>query len=832
MTHGLDGWKPRAELAQDLRLGARLLGRSRAFALFSVLSLALGIGAICAVFSLFHSIVLRVLPVPDAERLVVLSFTLSGGPPNSNLPYPHFARMRSDNRTLDGLFAWTDIPRVSVGFGGRSEPASAAGVTGDYYGTLRLKPALGRLLTADDDQPGHAAVAVLSHGYWQRRFGGSAAVLEQGILVNQVPFRVVGVEPARFAGVTVGSPAEVSVPIRARDLLDERPVPWSDPFATWIEVMGRLKPGTTLDQATQDLNLIFRRVNDDAAAAQAANSFAARVAKEAHLRVDAGARGGFSGLRNGYEHWLRLLLALLGAVHVLACLNVATLLLSRSETRRQEIATRLALGAGRWRIVRQLLTETGLVAALGGGLGVWLAWGGSRALLRLATASSSTLPVDLTPDVRVVGFTVAVAALSCLLVGILPALRSSSLAPGAPVREIGGPKSRLLDRTLVASQVALSLVLLVCAGLFLRSLASLWRADAGYDRRSVLMFSVDAHLAGRRGADVPASYWRLFEQLELVPGAASVAVSSVRPVSDSYYLVGTVTQVGARTLPDGEPIRIAYNNVSPGYFRTLALPLVSGRDFDRRDDADSPPVAIVSEKLARHFVGDPVGQRVRLGKSDLREVVGVARDSRYANVRDAPREVVYLPLWQARPDGFWFAPSFEIRYAGPLPEILGRVRESVDRVDPQLVPFRVKTLEAQTQESLVRERLLALLTSFFGGFALLLACIGLYGLMACTVARRTSELSLRMALGASPARICRTVMAESVSTVTIGALAGLLAALGVARHLASQVHGLDPRDLRVLAGSTATLLVLVSLASYLPAHRASRIEPTTALRQE
>jgi len=303
-------------------------------------------------------------------------------------------------------------------------------------------------------------------------------------------------------------------------------------------------------------------------------------------------------------------------------------------------------------------------------------------------------------------------------------------------------------------------------------------------------------------------------------------------VSDGYYFIGTVTQAGSRTLPDAEPIRIAYNDISPGYFKTLAIPLLSGRDFDRRDDAGSPPVAIVSEKLARHFVGDPVGQRIRLGKSDLREVVGVARDSRYANVKDAPREVVYLPLFQARPDGFWYAPSFEIRYAGSLPEVLRRVRESVERLDPQLVPFRLKTLEAQTQESLVRERLLALLASCFSGFALLLACIGLYGLMACIVARRTSELGLRIALGASPTQIRRTVMRDSARTVTIGALAGLLAAISAARLLASQVHGLDPTDPGVLAGSTATLLLLTSFASYLPARRATRIDPATALRQE
>jgi putative ABC transport system permease protein len=820
-------------LIQDLRLGIRLIARNRAFAAFGVLSLALGIGATSAVFSLFEAIVLRPLPVREPERLVVLSFAMPGQSPNSNLPYPQFERMRIDGQTLDGLFAWTRIPRISVEVGESTELASAAGVTGDYHRTLGLQAALGRLLTPEDDRPGHAAVAVISHGYWRRRFGGSTSVVDRALSINQVPFAVVGVEPANFRGVTVGSSPDVTVPIRALDLLRESPAPWDEPFATWIEVMGRRKAGVSLPEAGQDLNLIFRRVNADAARSMPSGSFAARVAREANLLVESGTTGGVSGLRHGYGRWLRLLLAMLGVVLLLACMNVATLLLSRSEARRPEIATRLALGAGRSRIVRQLVTETGLVAALGGALGALLAWWGSQVLFRLATSSPDGLPLDLTPNPRVIAFTAALSGASCLLVGVLPALRSVSLRPEPTGREMGRLMGRVvLDRILVASQVALSLTLLVCAGAFVRSLQSLWALDTGYDRNHVLLFSVDARLAGKRGGDVSVTYQRILDQLVALPAARAVGVSSVRPVSDGYYFVSTVTKVGDRALPDDRPIRIAFNNVGPGYFGALGMPLIVGRDFDRRDDGISPRVAIISEMLARHFSGNAVGQRIRLGSDDLHEVVGVVRDSRYARIKDAPREIVYLPLFQARPESLWYSPTFEVRYSGPLPLFVDRVRETVAQVEPRLTLFDVKTLDAQTEESLSRERLLAFLTSYFGGFALLLACIGIYGLMTYTVRRRTPELGLRMALGATPSRILWKVLGEASVPVWAGVAVGLVCSVAALRLVESELHGRNAAGVAAFSSATLVLLALAFTAASFPARRAAHLDPMTALRQE
>ena len=628
--------------------------------------------------------------------------------------------------------------------------------------------------------------------------------------------------------MSVGSAPDVTIPLQALGLLSGREPPFLNAFNTWIEVMGRLRSEVSIDQAREEMNTIFRNVSLDAARSSAPDSDNARLARETNLLVRPAAQGGLSALRNRYERGLRLLLMLLGGVLSLASLNVGALLVSRSESRRNEITTRLALGAGRIRIVRQLLTESLVIAACGGVLGLALAWRGSELLLRLATSNSGALPIDLTPDLRIALFTVVVSTLSCLLFGLLPALRATAASSVRIRAGLGGPRSRLLDRSLVVSQTALAVILVVIAGLFLRSLQKLWTQDTGYDRRNVLMFSVDARLIGKR-TQAHGIYKRIVEELRSIPGAAVVSVSTVRPVSDTYYLIDRVTQVGEKTVPSEGEIKIAYNNIGPQYFDVLGIPLVAGRDFDERDTAQSPKVVIISELLARHFDGNAIGQTLRIGKDDAHEVVGIAKDSRYANVREVPREVAYLPFFQNVPG---FTPSFEVRYSGTTADMHRGANEAVARVDQSLALFRTKTLDAQTQESFARERLLALMTSYFGLFAWLLAGIGLYGLLACTLVQRTREFGLRLALGAPPFGICWTMMRETSSTVIAGLALGMAATFAVVRLLGSQLYEVEPFDPFAFIAGVLALLVLASIASLIPAIRAARIDPMTALRHD
>ena len=814
-------------LRQDVRYGIRMMVRSPLFTGFAAASLALGIGATGAIFSLFDNIVLRKLPVPNPDQLVVASFGGANGRFNYSMPYPHFEAIHARNSTLSGIFAIYPFGRVTVSLRGNAEPAEGIYVTGDYYPTLGLVPSLGRLLGPADDRPGEA-VAVLNHAYWQRRFGGDAGVLGAIVTLNGLPFTVVGVEPAGFAGTEVGRPYDVSVPMRAIEVLSENRPGWDAAFATWIYMMARLKPGVRLADAERELKVIFDQVSRDAA--RDANE--ERLARDNHLRLEPGATGSVSGLRRGYEQWLKFVLVMLAAVLLLASLNVATLLLSRSDARHREIATRLALGAGRWRVIRQFLTESAVLATLAAAAGLALASWGSRVLLRTATPASDRLTVDLPLDWRLTAFTLGMSAATCVVFGLIPAIRATSPGRFVTTRQIGGGRHRrVLDRVLVGSQVALSLVLLIGAALFVRTLGAIWAQEPGYDRSNVLMFSVDAKLAGLKGADVPAAYRRLLDDLQRIPGGASSTLSAVRPVSDSYYFITSFREFGSKTLTQENRVRGAYNVVAPGYFSTLGIPLLAGRDFDGRDTQASPKVAIVSERLARHFDGNPIGQTIGSGPG-AREVVGVVKDIRYANVKDAPREVIYFPIFQAEGKDLWYSPTFEVRYGGTVGQMLPAIREAVTRTAPGLTMFRIRTLEAQTQDSLARERLLAMLTGYFGGFAVLLAAIGLYGLLSYGVTLRTAEMGLRMALGAAPRAVRWLIVRDASATVIAGAIAGLAAASGVMRLVRSQLFGVEPNDPLALSAATALLLAMAIAAAYFPARRASRIDPLTALRHE
>lgn len=807
----------------DLRHGVRLLFRTPVFSVFAVASLALGIGATAAIFMLFDRVVLRELPVPEADRLVVASFGRPGTTFNYNLPYPQFEQIRQRTTTLEGVFATSQMGQVAVALRGEPDVAEGLFVSGDYYGTLRLTPELGRLLGPADDRAGQA-VAVISHAYWLRRFGGRPDVVGDAITLNQQPFTIVGVEPRGFAGIEVGRPYDISVPIRAIEVVREGTPLWNEPFATWIFITGRLKPGVALQQAEAETREIFRQAGVDGARSPEDR----RLATEHVLRLEPGATGTASGLRAGYQRWLRLLLMLLGGVLLLSCLNVATLLLSRSDARRNEIITRLALGAGRRRVVRQFLTESLVLAIVAGSLGLAIAAWASGVLLRVAVPGTAPLPIDVAPDLRLVGFTACVSLITCFLFGLLPAIRATSPRLLQTAREVGGGRQRrIVDRALVASQMALSLVLLVAAGLFVRTLTSIYALDTGYNRDNVLMFSIDARQARMRLPDVLNAYRQLLDELRSVPGVQSATASAVRPVDDSIYLVGSVGQAGERLFPGDNRIRAAFNNVTPAYFATVGIPMIAGRDFDDRDSMAAPKAVIISERMARHFDGNPIGQRLVSGPVTA-EVVGIVKDIRYANVKDAPREVLYFPLFQ-RPTP---TPAFAMRYTGDASAIAQLSREAVSRTHPGLTMFRVTTLDAQTRESLSRERLLAMLSTYVGGFAVLLACIGLYGLLSYGVTRRTAEIGLRMAIGAPPSTVRSLILRDAAATVLAGAALGLAGSLAAMRLVETQLVGVRPNDLVTFAGATLLLLAVALLAAYLPARRASRIDPVTALRHE
>ena len=814
---------------QDVRHGLRLLARYRLFAAFSILALALGIGGTTAIFTLYNAIVLRPLPVHDPGGLITLAIQGGGGRANSFMPYPQFEAMRAKNQTLSGIFARTALPSLNASAQGASDIASGLAVTGDYHATLGLQPALGRLLSPSDDRPGQANVAVLSHAYWQRRFGGSPGIIGQTISLNRALFTIVGVEPKRFFGVTMGVAPDFTIPLQGVPDVSGNRLPLQAAFATWIEVMGRVRPGVSLAAATTELDGIFRQTSL-AAIATTTSDGDAKFARDVHIVVASGAQGGVSGLRNGYEEGLRLLLMILGGVLALASLNIAALLLSRSEARKQEIAIRLALGASRTRVIRQLLTESALLAVCGGALGLWLAWRGSEMLLRLATSAPGALPIDLTPDFRTIAFASGVCIISCLVFGLLPALRGTVIVGNFSRGAVSPRGRRLLDRSLVVSQTALALVIVMCAGLFIRSLQKLWTQETGYERSHVLMLSIDAGLTGTRGPQALEMYRRVLDELRTIPGARSASVSTVRPVSNSYYLIDVVTQVGDRRLTQEAGIRVAYNQLGPGYFATTGTPMVAGREFDGRESAGAPKVVIVSEQLARQFTGNPVGQRLMIGTNDAREVVGVAADTRYARVKDAPRAVVYFPYFEQQAPRF--PPSYIIKYSGTAEETLRAAGEAIARVDPALVPFNGKTLETQTRESFARERLLASLTIYFGAFAWLLVGIGLYGLTACTVAQRGREFGLRMALGAAPSHVRWAVLRESAGTVLTGLAIGSAVALMALQVVRTQLYQVDPADPAAMTGAIVALLALSCCAAFIPARRASRIDPMAALRQD
>lgn len=836
-TRATWGWPAVESFWQDFRYAARGLRRTPAFTATAVLSLALGVGVTTGTFTLVNALLLRPLPVADPSSLVQCAFTLrlneaNPGQWNHYFDYPQYDRLRRESRSLAGLFAGTTVGRVNLETGGSPGLAQLDAYSGNFFTVLGLRPAAGRLFTDEDDRAG-AAVIVLSDRYWRARFASDPAVAGRTVTLNRVPFTILGVTPPNFRGLTPGGGPDLWMPIRALDrLADGAPARWTQPFRSWLLLAGRLRPGVAHAGAEAELDTLHRQLLRQQAAASpyGLGPGTRQLVVDSRLVLRDASTGVFNGLRETYALPLKILMGLALVVLLAACTNLANLLLARGASRRRELSLRLALGAGRTRLMRHLLTECLLLAAMGGALAGAAAWTGSRALLLLLATGERAPALDLHPDLRVVAASAGATLAALLLFGLASAWRTTAVTG---LRATPGRRFRTLDRALIAGQVALSVTLLAVAGLFLQTFRNLWMTDLGFRRDNVLLFSVDAKLAGLTAEQAPRMtrlYGDILQRLRALPGVEAAAASVVRPVDSHFSLVDQVNEIDSRPLSARDVIHVAWNAVTDGYFDTTGMRLLAGRDIRPDDDASAPPIVVVNQTFAaRAFPAqDPIGHR--LGPATI---VGVVRDARYNGPHDPPRPVLYYPLFQRGPGQAygWGFVSYEIR--APKPAALAEaVRQAVHSVDRGLPLFRITTLRVQVAEALRKEQLLAALSVFFGLLTLALASIGLYGMIAGNVARRTAELGIRTALGATRRHLCWIIQREALLLTAAGIAVGLPLAIAGAHAARSILYEVSPDDPATLAFAAAALLLAGALAALAPLRRVLGIDPAATLRAE
>ncbi len=845
-----------ATLLQDIRYGLRMLVRSPGFTVVAALSLALGIGANTAIFTLIDAVLLKSLPVQNPQELVNLrwaakawpepyatsmngsSWPEGGGMVGTSLSYRTFEEFRFRNQVFSGMLGFATLGRVNVMVQGEAGLAQGQLVSGDYFSSLGLTPFVGRLLTMDDDRPGAAPVAVISHGLWQRRFGGDRAVAGKLVTINGAAFTIAGVTPPEFFGLSPGAAIEVSIPLAAQpQVAPERGTAlFTTPTNWWLLMMGRLKPGVTVEQARSGLDVIFQQ-----SVTEGVVFTPGKPVVKPSLQIVSGGQG-LDSLRRQFSQPLFILMSVVGVVLLIACANVANLLLARAAARQKEIAVRLSLGASRARLVAQLLTESLLLAALGGLAGLVLAQWGSRLLVAMMQRGNNPVVLNLTPDLNVLAFTAGACLLTGLLFGLAPAFRTTrvDLTPALKsATGTGGGRLRLgLSKTLVVAQVALSLVLLFGAGLFVRTLVNLSTMDIGFDRNNLLLFGVNAPQAGYKGIRLGDFYSQVERGLQSLPGVTSATMSAHRLLSGGMRSSGIL--VPGYSAPDGKTPSVAVLHVSPSFFDTMRIPLLLGRGLDPQDDENRPKVAIVNQSFVRKFFPgeQPVGRTFtfsrREGKNPSIEIVGVVKDARYNNLRRDQPAILYLPVRQDL-EGIG-SMNFEIRTSGDPKAVIPAARAVVDSLDKRIPLFDVKTQTEQIDELLLQERLFAKLTTFFSVLALLLACVGLYGILSYAVLRRTGEIGIRMALGAQRGNILRMVLRETLLLVGIGVTLGVPVAWAIAKLASSQVaamlFGLNSTDIPTIAGAAALMALVAAIAGFLPARRASQVHPMVALRYE
>jgi predicted permease len=831
----------------DVRLAFRSLRAAPVVTAVAILSLALGIGANTAIFSLVNGLLLRTLPVVEPQRLAIPS----AGPAAARgfsqpWTFAMWEQIRQRPQLFDGALAWS-AAAFNLADGGEMQPVDGLYVSGDFFTTLGVPALAGRTLTAADDVRGGGpagAVAVLGHGFWQRHFGGATSAVGSTLVLDRVPFTVVGVTPPGFFGAEVGRTYDVAVPMSAEALIRGRDT-WLDRRTmAWLTVMIRLKSGQSLDEATAGLRAVQSQIREAALPTQWPEPLRARFMQEPLTLVPASAGNtpGF-GLRARYQQPLLTMLVVVALVLLIACANVANLLLARATARRHELGLRLALGAPRWRLARQFVVESLVLSAAGALGGLLLAAWGSRALVAQLPAFGSRVFVDLSLDWPVLAFTAAVTVVTSVLFGTAPAFSATRVPAIAVLKEpgrAGTPGGRLtVANGLVVAQVALSLVLVVAAGLFVRTFERLATRPLGFDPDRVLVADVSSARIQVDPDSRVLLYNRLVEAIAAVPGVAHAGGSFVTPLSGSG---GTdVIEVAGAPVMSERDRTARHNYITPGWFAAYGTPILQGRDVDPRDTAAAPQVIVINDAFARKFFPgrNPLGEAVtikpeRVGEVPIpRTVVGVAGNAVYQSVREdfAVRPIMYLPLAQSVGLAPLDSVQIGVRSAAGSPAALSRsVAAALTAIDRNLA-FRLQPLADQVNASLIQERLVAMLSGFFGGLALLLAALGLYGVTTYAVSRRRTEIGIRMALGAAPAAVVRLVLARVAMLVGIGAAIGSGLSLWASTFIASLLYGLEPHDPITLLGAVVTLAVVGVAAGWLPVRRASRVDPSVVLRQ-
>jgi predicted permease len=832
-------------IASDLRYALRNLLRSPLFTAVAVASLALGIGANTAIFTLVDQLMLRLLPVRDPEQLVMI---WSSGPHIGNnrgaraASYPMYEDFQKKAQAFSYVFCRFGTS-LSVNFAGRTERVQGELVSGNYFQALGVKPAIGRLFTPDQDDrvyKGHPA-AVLSYEYWTARFGADPSVIGQKMIINDYPMTIVGVSAPGFTGLDPASSPQVRVPIQMKPLMTPGWDSIGDRRSQWIQMFARTKPGYTVASATASLQPLFIQILREELTRPEMKQVS-QYNRERFLKRKVQmeqAANGYSQMRRSYGTALIVLMCMVGLVLLIACFNVANLLIARAIARRKEVAVRLALGASKWQLIRQLLIESLTLSITGGVLGLFLSMAIIRGLLHFLPSDGAPLMLRTDPDLRILAFNGALALLTGVLFGLAPALQSLRVDLWNTLKDVVGTVSRggsgvRLRKALVTAQVAFSFLLLVGSGLFVRTLTNLKQMNTGFGRmENLVTFQVDPALSGYNVARIYDFYARLLDNIRATPGVRTAGYATVPLLAGNEW--DSTMSVQGHQSKDGEDMQAYMNAISTDYWKTMGVRLIEGRDFTDHDAGKEMNVAIVNQKFAKHFFGDksPIGRHIgfgdRPGMKFPIEIIGVAEDTLYEGPREGTHRQAFVPFIQG---DFPAGVAFYVRTAMDSESMFATLRRKVQEIDPAMPVYGMKTLERQLDETLSTERLIAALSAAFGILATVLAAIGLYGVMAFVVARRTKEIGLRMALGAAQGKVVWMVMRETLLLVVAGLAIGVPAALALSKYVSNQLYGVKPTDIWSAIAALVILSAVAAGAGFLPARRASTIDPIQALRYE